>query len=84
MAVGKVFEHPVLLDDLFIRFGSGSLGMTVTAENLNAKKVNLDSISKYLRKNDVQLEVKVGNSRYAETVWGLRLLVQHQCSFLRK
>jgi glutamate N-acetyltransferase/amino-acid N-acetyltransferase len=77
MAVGKVFDYPVSLDDLSIRFGSGGHGMNVNAENLESKKVNLDAISKYLQNNEIQLEVIVGNGSYAETVWGCDLTKEY-------
>ena len=77
MAVGKVFQYPVSLDELSIRFGSGSQGMTVNAHNLDSSKVSLDAISKYLQNNEVQLEVTVGKGSFAETVWGCDLTKEY-------
>ena len=77
MAVGKVFQYPVSLDELSIRFGSESQGMIVNAHNLNSSKVSLDAISKYLQNNEVQLEVTVGKGSFAETVWGCDLTKEY-------
>jgi len=73
MAVGKVFQYPVSLDELSIQFGSESQGLAVNAHNLDSGKVNLDAISKYLQKNEVKLKVSVGKGGFAETVWGCDL-----------
>ena len=73
MAVGKVFEYPVLLDDLSIHFGKGSQRQKVNAERLDADTVNLDAISKLLNKKEVHVEVVVGNGECSETVWGCDL-----------
>ena len=73
MAVGKVFEYPVLLDDLSIHFGKGSQRQKVNAESWDADTVNLDAISKLLNKKEVHVEVVVGNGECSETVWGCDL-----------
>jgi len=73
MAVGKVFEYPVMLDDLLIHFGRGSQRLSVNVESLNADTVNLDAISKLLQNQEVFLEVVVGNGKFSETVWGCDL-----------
>jgi len=77
MAVGKVFQYPVNLNELSIRFGNESRGMTVNAHNLDSSKVSLDAISKYLQNNEVQLEVTVGKGSFAETVWGCDLTKEY-------
>jgi len=73
MAVGKVFEYPVMLDDLLIHFGRGSQRLSVNVENLDAGRVNLDAISKLLQNQEVFLEVVVGDGKFSETVWGCDL-----------
>jgi len=73
MAVGKVFEYPVKLDDLLIYFGRGSQRLSVNVESLDADRVNLDAISKLLQDQEVYLEVVVGEGLYSETVWGCDL-----------
>ena len=77
MAVGKVFQYPVSLYELSIRFGSKSQGMTVNANSLDSCKVSLDAISKYLQNNEVQLEVTVGKGSFSETVWGCDLTKEY-------
>ena len=73
MAVGKVFEYPVPLSVLSIKFGTGSQVITVNAESLNADTVNLDAISELLQNQEVFLEVVVGDGKFSETVWGCDL-----------
>ena len=77
MAVGKVFQYPVNLDELSIQFGSETHGMTVNAHNLESSKVNLEEISKYLQKDELQLKITVGKGSFAETVWGCDLTKEY-------
>jgi len=73
MAIGKVFDYPVSLDDLSIYFGKRSNIQKITANNINSNTVNLDAISKLLEHNEVFIEVVVGNGGFSETVWGCDL-----------
>ena len=73
MAFGKVFDHPVSLDDLSINFGKDNKIQKISAKNLRSDSVNLDDISKLLQHNEVFIEVVVGNGNFSETVWGCDL-----------
>jgi len=73
MAIGKVFDHPVSLDDLSINFGKDNKIQKISAKNLRSDSVNLDDISKLLQHNEVFIEVVVGNGNFSETVWGCDL-----------
>jgi len=73
MAVGKVFDFPVSIDDLSIYFGKRDKIQKITAENIHSNTVNLDAISKLLEHHEVFIEVVVGNGNYSETVWGCDL-----------
>ena len=73
MAVGKVFQHPVRLEDLELRFGSGAESQRVTAELLSEGKVELESIRRLFEQDTVQVEVVVGRGDFIETVWGCDL-----------
>ena len=73
MAVGKVFEHPVPLEDLSINFKNGGLVLTVDAEKLETETVDLDAISKLLQNQEIFIEVVVGAGKFSETVWGCDL-----------
>ena len=73
MAVGKVFEYPVPLEDLSINFKNGGLVLTVDAEKLETEKVELDAISKLLQNQEIFIEVVVGAGKFSETVWGCDL-----------
>ncbi|HAF88909.1 MAG TPA: ornithine acetyltransferase [Deltaproteobacteria bacterium] len=73
MAVGKVFEYPVHLEDLSINFKNGGLVLTVDAEKLETETVDLDAISKLLQNQEIFIEVVVGAGKFSETVWGCDL-----------
>ena len=73
MAVGKVFQHPVRLEDLELRFGSGAESQRVAAELLSEGKVELESIRRLFEQDTVQVEVVVGRGDFIETVWGCDL-----------
>lgn len=73
MAVGKVFDYPVSLNDLSIRFGKKEEIQIITAKNMNSNTVNLDAISNLLQHHEVFIEVVVGSGNYSETVWGCDL-----------
>jgi glutamate N-acetyltransferase/amino-acid N-acetyltransferase len=73
MAVGKVFEHPVALDDLEIRFPTASGVLRLNNALVNAGTVDLTSLRTQLQSAEVQLEVSVGNGNHQETFWGCDL-----------
>ena len=73
MAIGKVFEYPVHLEDLSINFKNGGLVLTVDAEKLETETVDLDAISKLLQNQEIFIEVVVGAGKFSETVWGCDL-----------
>ena len=73
MAIGKVFDHPIALDDISISFGKKGEIQIITSKGLNKNKVNLDAISKLLKNHEVFIEVVVGNGKFSETVWGCDL-----------
>ena len=73
MAVGKVFEHPVSLDDLEIRFNTDSGIIRLNNALVNEGSVDLAPLETLLKAEEVQLEVSVGNGGYQETFWGCDL-----------
>ena len=73
MAVGKVFEYPFILENLSINFKHRDQVITVNAKKLETEKVDLDSISKMLKNNEIFIEVIIGSGSYSETVWGCDL-----------
>tara|TARA_B100000945_G_scaffold320281_1_gene329831 strand:+ start:601 stop:1791 length:1191 start_codon:yes stop_codon:yes gene_type:complete len=77
MAVGKVFQYPVNLDELSIQFGCESRGMTLNANNIESSKLSLDEISKYLQNNELKLKIIVGKGLFSETVWGCDLTKEY-------
>ena len=73
MAIGKVFDYPVSLDDICIIFGNEDKIQKITANNINSNNVNLDAIENLLKQNEIFIEVIVGNGGFTETVWGCDL-----------
>jgi glutamate N-acetyltransferase / amino-acid N-acetyltransferase len=73
MAVGKVFDYPVEIGDLQIFFGEGNHRLAIDAGTLDRDEVPLDEISEMLKKDEVKIEVVVGNGPYSERVWGCDL-----------
>jgi len=73
MAVGKVFEHPVPLDDLEIRFPTESGVLRINNALINSGGVDLGPLETLLKANEVRLEVSVGKGDHQETLWGCDL-----------
>ena len=71
MAVGKVFEHPIPLERLAIRFGAepDALVITAAAQSPDA----LAAIARYLKRDEVRIEVHLNSGPHAERVWGCDL-----------
>lgn len=73
MAVGKVFDYPVDLEDLRIMFGQGEDRLSIDARVLDRDEAPLAAISEELKKNEVYLQVVLGDGPYSERVWGCDL-----------
>ena len=73
MAVGKVFDYPVEISDLRIFFGQGDRRFRIDAEIVDRDEVPLSEISEIMKKNEVHMEVVLGNGPYSERVWGCDL-----------
>jgi len=73
MAVGKVFDYPVEISDLRIFFGQGDQRFRIDAEILDRDEVPLSEISEIMKKNEIHIEVVLGNGPYSERVWGCDL-----------
>jgi glutamate N-acetyltransferase / amino-acid N-acetyltransferase len=73
MAVGKVFDYPVNIDDLSIHFGQGDRRYRIDAEILDRDQVPLAEISEMLEGDEVYIEVVLGKGPYSERVWGCDL-----------
>jgi glutamate N-acetyltransferase / amino-acid N-acetyltransferase len=73
MAVGKVFDYPVEINDLRIFFRQGSNRFKIDAATLDRDEVPLAQISETLKGNEVYIEVVVGDGPYSERVWGCDL-----------
>ncbi len=73
MAIGKVFDYPVEIKDLGIFFGQGDHRFRIDAEVLDRDEAPLAEISETMKKNEIHIEVVLGNGPYSERVWGCDL-----------
>ena len=74
MAVGKVFDYTVDIGDLAIYFGDARKGgRKIDAGTLDRDAVPLQRISEILKRNEVHVEIVLGNGPYSERVWGCDL-----------
>ncbi len=73
MAVGKVFDYPIDIADLRIFFGQGEHRLGIDAAILERDEVPLGEISEMLKRDEVYIEVVLGNGPYSERVWGCDL-----------
>jgi glutamate N-acetyltransferase/amino-acid N-acetyltransferase len=71
MAVGKVFEHPIPLERLAIRFGTDPGAPLITAAS--QPPALLAAFAEYLKRDEVHIEVQLGSGSHAERVWGCDL-----------
>ena len=63
MAVGKVFEHPVVLDDLEIRFPTASGVLRLNSALVNAGTVDLTSLRTQLQSSQSSSEISLDWTR---------------------
>jgi glutamate N-acetyltransferase / amino-acid N-acetyltransferase len=73
MAVGKVFDYPVDVNDVRILFGQGKHRFRIDAATIDRDEAPLTEISNELKKSEVCIEVVLGNGPYSERVWGCDL-----------
>ncbi len=79
MAVGKVFEHPVPLENLRIAFGGEAGGadppLVISAAESNEE--TLTAIAGYLRGEKVCITIHLGMGPHRETLWGCDLSAEY-------
>lgn len=73
MAIGKVLQYTVSLEELEIFFGNDSPRLSINAEKINQDQVPLKAISERLQQKEIAIEIKLGNGIHAEKVWGCDL-----------
>ncbi len=73
MAIGKVFAYSVDIARLKIIFGEGSERPMIDAETLDRDEVPLEKISEILKRNEICIQVVIGDGPYSERVWGCDL-----------
>jgi glutamate N-acetyltransferase/amino-acid N-acetyltransferase len=73
MAIGKVFQYSVDIRDLRIIFGQGDDRLQIDAGTLDRDEVPLDEISEILKRDEIYMEIVLGDGPYSERVWGCDL-----------
>ncbi len=77
MAIGKVFQYSVDVRELKIIFGQGDHRLQIDAGILERDEVPLHEISEMLKKDEVHIEIVLGNGPYSERVWGCDLTEEY-------
>lgn len=76
MAIGKVFEYPVSLEDIQISFGKNDKSL-ILHSTVEYDPTLFAKISECLQEKEVFLTVVVGKGEYSETVWGCDLTEEY-------
>ncbi len=77
MAIGKVFQYSVDIHELKIIFGQGDHQLQIDAKTLERNEVPLHDISEILKKDEIHIEIVLGNGPYSERVWGCDLTEEY-------
>jgi glutamate N-acetyltransferase/amino-acid N-acetyltransferase len=77
MAIGKVFQYSVDIRDLKIMFGQGDDRLQIDAGTLDRDEVPLDAISEILKRDEIHIEIVLGDGPYSERVWGCDLTEEY-------
>ncbi|MDH5752340.1 MAG: bifunctional ornithine acetyltransferase/N-acetylglutamate synthase, partial [Deltaproteobacteria bacterium] len=76
MAVGKVFEHPVPLERLSIRFGGPDSRLVISAGNQDGEI--LRHVSAYIKDNsELRITISLGAGEASELVWGCDMSAEY-------
>lgn len=73
MAIGKIFDYTVPLENLSIYFGKDNPRFCVDAQKVEKEEVPLAEISELLQQEEIFIEIVLGDGAYSETVWGCDL-----------
>lgn len=77
MAIGKVFQYSVDIRELRIIFGQGDHRLQIDAGILERDDVPLHDISEMLKRDEIHIEILLGNGPYSERVWGCDLTEEY-------
>ncbi|MBN1833800.1 MAG: bifunctional glutamate N-acetyltransferase/amino-acid acetyltransferase ArgJ [Deltaproteobacteria bacterium] len=77
MAIGKVFQYSVDVRELKIIFGQGDHRLQIDAGILQRNEVPLHDISEMLKREEIHIEIVLGNGPYSERVWGCDLTEEY-------
>ena len=72
MAIGKVFDYPIQLENLKIHFGKDATRVCLDAEH--AEDIALvEALRPMLQEKEVFIEIELGMGTFSERVWGCDL-----------
>jgi glutamate N-acetyltransferase/amino-acid N-acetyltransferase len=77
MAIGKVFQYSVDIRELKIIFGQGDHRLQIDADVLERDEVPLHEISEMLKRDEIHIEIVLGDGPFSETVWGCDLTEEY-------
>ena len=72
MAIGKVFDFPIPLENVKIYFGQGAKRICLDAEHSEDMAL-IEALGPLLQANEVFIEIELGMGTFAERVWGCDL-----------
>jgi len=73
----SIFQYSVNISDLKIIFGRGENRFMINAEIMDRDKLLLKEISRTMEKDEVKIEIVLGNGPYSEKVWGCDLTEEY-------
>ena len=72
MAIGKVFDYPVPLENLKIYFGKGTTRVCLDVEHAEDMTL-VEALRPLLQEKEVFIEIELGMGTFSERVWGCDL-----------
>jgi glutamate N-acetyltransferase/amino-acid N-acetyltransferase len=72
MAIGKVFDYPVPLENLKIYFGKGTTRVCLDVEHAEDMAL-VEALRPLLQEKEVFIEIELGMGTFSERVWGCDL-----------
>ena len=72
MAIGKVFDYPVPLEELKIWFGEGAERLCLDSAHAENPQL-LEKLRPLLQRDRIRIQIEVGRGHGSETVWGCDL-----------
>lgn len=77
MAIGKVYQFTVDISALKIFFGQGDTRLVIDAEMIDRNQAYLKAIAELLGREEVYIEIVLGEGPFSERVWGCDLTEEY-------